>query len=57
VWSISGQCGAVLGVSGAGFDTICDHDEVFQALVLARLIEPTSKLATIRVLRRSGSPL
>jgi Transposase DDE domain len=37
-----------------GFDAACDHDEVFQALVLARLIEPTSKLATIRVLEEIG---
>jgi hypothetical protein len=37
-----------------GFDAVCDHDEVFQALVLARLIEPTSKLATIRVLEEMG---
>jgi hypothetical protein len=37
-----------------GFDAVYDHDEVFQALVLARLIEPTSKLATIRVLEEIG---
>ena len=37
-----------------GFDAVSDHDGVFQALVLARLIEPTSKLATIRVLEEIG---
>jgi hypothetical protein len=26
-----------------GFDTATDHDEVFRQLVLARIIEPTSK--------------
>jgi hypothetical protein len=35
-------------------DAACHHDEVFQALVLARLIEPTSKLDTIRVLTEIG---
>jgi hypothetical protein len=39
----------VLGL-GAG----CDHDEVFQALVLARAVEPTSKLEAIRVLEEIG---
>jgi hypothetical protein len=39
-----------LAYTGLGFDTACGHDEVFQALVLARVIEPVSKLDTIRVL-------
>jgi len=42
----------MLGLAYArlGFDAACGQDEVFKALVLARLIEPTSKLDTIRVL-------
>jgi len=45
-----------LGVAYArlGFAAACGQDEVFKALVLARLIEPTSKLDTIRVLEASG---
>ena len=39
-----------------GFDTAGEHDTVFKALVLARLIEPTSKLDTIRVLEEIGIP-
>ena len=35
---------------GLGFDLACERDEVFQGLVLARIIEPTSKLESIRVL-------
>ncbi len=37
-------------------DAACGRDEVFQALVLARIIEPTSKLDTIRVLEEAGAP-
>jgi hypothetical protein len=37
-----------------GLDAACDHDEVFQALVLARTVEPTSKLEAIRVLEEIG---
>jgi hypothetical protein len=44
-----------LAYSGIGFDTACGADEVFQALVLARVIEPVSKLDTIRVLDEIGS--
>ena len=46
----------VLGLAYArlGFDAACGQDEVFKALVLARLIEPTSKLDTIRVLEEIG---
>jgi hypothetical protein len=39
-----------LGVAAA-----CGQEEVFNALVFARLIEPTSKLETIRVMVRSVS--
>ncbi len=35
-----------------GLMLACGQDEVFKALVLARVIEPTSKLDTIRVLDR-----
>ena len=45
-----------LAYSRLGFDAACLADEVFKALVLARLIEPTSKLATIRVLEEIGIP-
>lgn len=37
-----------------GFDTVTGGDEVFEALVLARIIEPTSKLDTLRVLQEAG---
>src|SRR5690606_9539718 len=37
-----------------GFDTI--GDEAFRALVLARIIEPTSKADTVRVLEEIGVP-
>jgi hypothetical protein len=43
-----------LGYDRLGFDVACGQDEVFKALVLARLIEPTSKLATSRVLDEIG---
>ena len=43
-----------LAYGGLGFDTACGHDQVFQALVLARVIEPVSKLDTIRVLEEIG---
>lgn len=36
-----------------GFDTVAD--EVFRALVLARVIEPTSKADTVRVLEEIGA--
>jgi hypothetical protein len=39
-----------------GFDLACERDEVFQGLVLARIIEPTSKLESIRVLEEVGVP-
>lgn len=37
-----------------GFDTVTGADEVFRDLVLARIIEPTSKLDTARVLEEVG---
>ena len=37
-----------------GFDQAADGDEVFRALVLARIIEPTSKLDALRVLDEAG---
>jgi hypothetical protein len=37
-----------------GFDAATDGDEVFRALVLARIIEPTSKLDSLRVLEEVG---
>ena len=37
-----------------GFDVLAD--EAFQSLVLARLIEPTSKADTVRVLQEIGAP-
>lgn len=37
-----------------GFDVAADGDEAFRALVLARIIEPTSKLDSLRVLTEAG---
>lgn len=37
-----------------GFDAAADGDEVFRCLVLARIIEPTSKLDSLRVLDEAG---
>lgn len=37
-----------------GFGSATGEDEVFRALVIARLIEPTSKLDSIRVLEEAG---
>lgn len=42
------------GFDQLGFDTACDGDEVFKQLVLGRLVEPTSKLDTLRVLEEIG---
>jgi hypothetical protein len=42
------------GYEVLGFDAATDGDEVFQALVLARIIEPTSKLDALRVLAEAG---
>lgn len=37
-----------------GFDTAAGGDEVFRGLVLARIIEPTSKFDSLRVLKEVG---
>jgi hypothetical protein len=37
-----------------GFDAAAEGDAVFRALVLARIIEPTSKLDSLRVLTEAG---
>lgn len=39
-----------------GFTEATGHDAVFAALVLARIIEPSSKLDSIRVLHEAGLP-
>jgi hypothetical protein len=39
-----------------GFEQATDGDEVFRQLVLARIIEPTSKLDSLRVLEEAGMP-
>jgi hypothetical protein len=39
-----------------GFDRAGGGDEVFRQLVLARIIEPTSKLDSLRVLEEAGCP-
>jgi Transposase DDE domain len=39
-----------------GFGAVTGGDEVFRSLVLARLVEPVSKLDTIRVLTELGIP-
>jgi hypothetical protein len=37
-----------------GFDQVAGGDEVFRDLVLARIIEPVSKLDSLRVLEEAG---
>jgi hypothetical protein len=37
-----------------GFESAGGGDDVFQALVLARIVEPTSKLDSLRVLTEAG---
>ena len=39
-----------------GFDEVLDGDEVLRALVLARIIEPSSKVDALRVLAETGVP-
>ena len=46
-----GLCGAY---DALGFDRAVGRDEVFRQLVLARIIEPTSKLESLRVLTEVG---
>lgn len=43
------------GYDTLGFDEAAGGDEVFRHLVLARLIEPTSKLDSLRVLAEAGT--
>ncbi|GAB93751.1 putative transposase [Gordonia rhizosphera NBRC 16068] len=52
-------CEAVIGVyDELGFDAAASGDQVFRDLVLARIIEPTSKLDSLRVLSEAGmSPM
>lgn len=45
---------AVHAFDELGFDAACDGDEVFRCLVLARIIDPTSKLDSLRVLEEAG---
>ncbi len=42
------------GYDALGFAAATGRDEVFRALVLARIIEPTSKLDSLRVLEEAG---
>jgi len=44
------------GYQVLGLDRACGGDEVFKLLTLARVIEPTSKLDSIRVLAEVGVP-
>jgi transposase IS4 family protein len=44
------------GFTALGFDKASDGNEVFKQLVLAQLIEPTSKRDSIRVLDEMGIP-
>ncbi|MGX7674456.1 IS1634 family transposase [Plantactinospora sp. DSM 117369] len=56
----STRAGHLLDALGRGYDTLgfaaaAERDEVFKALVLARIIEPTSKLDSVRVLDEAGA--
>ena len=42
------------GYDALGFAAAAERDEVFKALVLARIIEPASKLDSLRVLEEAG---
>jgi hypothetical protein len=42
------------GYEALGLGAATGRDEVFRTLVLARIIEPTSKLDSLRVLGRGG---
>jgi Transposase DDE domain len=57
----SSRMGHLLDALARGYDTLgfaaaTGRDEVFRALVLARIIEPTSKLDSLRVLAEAGMP-
>ena len=51
-----GICGrrCAAPTTGSGSPTATGGDEVFRQLVLARIIEPTSKLDSLRVLAEAG---
>jgi hypothetical protein len=49
LWDALGHAYEVLG-----FETATGGDEVFRALVLARIVEPTSKLDSLRVIEEAG---
>jgi hypothetical protein len=49
LWDALGHAYEVLG-----FDVVAAGDEVFRQLVLARIIEPTSKVDSLRVLEEAG---
>jgi hypothetical protein len=51
LWEVLSTAYQVLGL-----DRACGGDEVFKLLTLARVIEPTSKLDSIRVLTEVGVP-
>jgi Transposase DDE domain len=46
--------GLCAGYARLGFDRVAGGDEVFRDLVLARIIEPTSKADSLRVLAETG---
>jgi len=46
----------IRGYQALGFHMATGHDDVFQALVVARVVEPTSKLDSLRVLEEAGAP-
>lgn len=57
----SSRAGHLLDALGRAYDALgfpaaAERDEVFKALVLARIIEPTSKLDSLRVLDEVGAP-
>nr|WP_204292818.1 IS1634 family transposase [Micromonospora gifhornensis] len=56
----STRAGHLLDALGRGYDVLgfaaaAEQDEVFKAMVLARIIEPTSKLDSVRVLDEAGA--
>jgi Transposase DDE domain len=55
----SSRAGHLLDALGRGYDVLgfgaaAERDDVFKSLVLARIIEPTSKLDSLRVLAEAG---
>jgi len=51
LWDALSRCYDLLG-----FDVAAGGDEVFRQLVLARIIEPTSKEDSVRVIEETGTP-